>query len=563
MKLHDLCIVVVTLILLPEMVTADIGNPTHLTNASRNISSLSNKHLNKVRFTDKYSHNNQWFRLQPDYEYVIIVPDRLLGKVIPLAAWKQKKGLKTLIAPLSIIKEEPTFENIHAFLKHIYDLSGKSIKYILLAGDARDIPPHYRLRDWQDAEPVDDKWVVSDMFYGIMGSGPFPEIHVGRFPASTAGLMKTMVKKTIHYEKYPSTDRSDWFNSALLFGQFSEMDGYAMPDAWCESYFDPPVPSDYSLLDNMGWSVEYLIDADGGDIAHSLNQGKSLACIYGHGTPNWAGGLGINNYNMTLLLDNGNQLPLMISGACNSVRFDNEINPYMQTDGYVYSDKRCFGEKLLEAPDKGVIGIIGSSRAGDPGYKYYFFDGCFEELINGSGRMGPVIDAGRRRSYTESKAGEQGHGNNAVTRQYNIEHMNLLGDPELPIYTGFPHELNIKDAQNESSSAIWYEPVVGVTVCLRRKANDFLVGSTDDFGRVTFKVPVSWSTFYLTATKNNHIPTSTRHHITDFVTIRSEGTNDYHIITLKVEDLGQPNQSEAKRQPSQSEAKVKSMENLL
>jgi hypothetical protein len=436
------------------------------------------------------------------YDFVIIVPDRLLDAIVPLVEWKTKKGLKTSVIRLSSIGESPGYDEISSYIRRLYEVSTTPIQYILLAGDAEEIPPHYRLRDYGGLEPEDDEWVVSDMFYGIMGDGPFPEIHVGRFPASTEEEMVAMVQKTLSYEKEPYLEDGDWFSRALLFGGNPEFDGYVSPNATCEYALDPPESSDYDVLDSLGWEVECRDPDSSRRISELINRGMSLVCSYGHGSPRHVEGFSREAVSM---LENGSMLPLWISGCCNSARFDNKTHPHETIFG------RSLAEALLRPQDKGVIGFIGCSRTGGPGYHYRFFDGCFAELSR-TGRMGAVLDAGKRESYTSSEAGYQDLNNNETTRQYIIEHMNLLGDPELPIYTRRPHRFHVSvngsPAPFRSDNRI---AVARATVCLRRSGNDMLVGETDSNGEITFTPPASWNRFDVTVTKKNCVPSTASH----------------------------------------------------
>lgn len=500
-----------------------------------------------------------------DYDYVIVVSDRLITVVAPLAEWKQKKGLKTRIVPLSYIGVDPSFEDIYDYIKNIYETSTTPIKYLLLAGDVTDIPPHYRSRDWI-GEPDDDDWVVSDRHYGIMidlvaaeeidgeflpeemhdiplleeiDVEPFPEIniYVGRFPASTPEAMEVMVQKTLSYEREPNMEESRWFSRAFLLGGEPEVMGYAHWDANCELVYTPRIPSDADVLEELGWEVDCLAGPPSYETVPIINEGVSLVFTYGHGTPNRVVGFDISGPDMTML-NNGSKLPLWISGCCNNGRFDNETHNFITRAGRLYENERCFAEVLLEIPDRGIVAFIGCSRTGGYGYHYYFVDGCAEELSRGTGRLGPILEAGKRRAYNESIRGRQWECNNERTRQYTREHINLLGDPELSIYTKRPHRFNVRTARSpELFTRSSYVPVHGATVCLRRDGNQILVQETDEEGFATFELTHAWESFDITVTKKNFIPYSEVHHIMRFMASQDNLGKSNPTIVIKVEDL--------------------------
>ncbi|MFH1038403.1 MAG: C25 family cysteine peptidase [PVC group bacterium] len=432
-------------------------------------------------------------------DYLIVVPDELKPAIEPLVEWKQKKGLRTRIIELSEIGDDPGFEEISASIKSLHEKSLTPITYLLLAGDAEDIPPHYRPDDTGKDLYYTDGLVVSDIFYGIMGDGPFPEIHVGRLPARTPEELEVMVQKILDYEKYPGNTGCDWFSRGLLFGTELEIGEYGPEDA---QLLESALPGFTTIITTPSiYNPAPFFD--------EINQGVSVAGYYGHGSP-W--GMHILGYNYLEWLDNGSRLPLVISAGCSTGQFDLETHPY---PNWTYPPgENGIGELLLKLPGRGGIGFIGPARSGGPGFKYGLFDGCYQELAE-SGKMGPVMDAGKIAMYEASveEEGNPGIVTNEAIRRYDMENINLLGDPELPIYIRYPLPLEVSGSPPGyplRAGKKWI-PVAGATVCLRKQGNQFLVGKTDNEGRLKLSVPAGWDEFDVTVTARNFIPCEDKH----------------------------------------------------
>jgi hypothetical protein len=92
---------------------------------------------------------------------------------------------------------------------------------------------------------------------------------------------------------------------------------------------------------------------------------------------------------------------------------------------------------------------------------------------------------------------------------------NLFGDPELPIWTDVPQDLEVVHASSLPLGTGPYTvsvtsggaAVEAATVCLWKGAEVYLVGETDESGNIIFSPsPVTEGVMYVTVTKHNYIP---------------------------------------------------------
>ncbi|MDD3148016.1 MAG: C25 family cysteine peptidase, partial [Candidatus Riflebacteria bacterium] len=277
---------------------------------------------------------------------IIIAADELKAAAAPLAEWKQKCGINTILVTTSELGGAKA-ENIKAFLQQQYDEIGFS--HVILVGDAEQIPTNKGENEKADSDPV---------YVKLAGDDHVPDAIISRISAAKPEQVSYQIAKIINYEQYPAeSDDAAWYTralgigssegnppdfeyieelrQALLTSKFSEVD--TAYDAKAASgntgsgggYDGYPYPGSYPGFPGMNphfpmQPMPYAVSADRNTssrgtlkekVFESVNKGVSLINYMGHGsTSSWATS-GFSNTDCSKLT-NGLKLPVIVSVAC-------------------------------------------------------------------------------------------------------------------------------------------------------------------------------------------------------------------------------------------------------
>jgi len=332
--------------------------------------------------------------------YLIIVYDSFYDEIEPLADWKTSMGYNTTLVKTSEIPGGTTKENIHDYIVNAYNTWNTPPAYVLLIGDTPQIPT-YLGSEGPDAV---------DLYYVTINSGDyFPDIFIGRFPASQASHVTAMVDKTIYYETGNFSD-TDWIKKAAFM---AGNDNY-----WISEGTHNHVISTY--LEPNGYNCDKIYEVTYGantqDITNALNAGRSLAIFSGHGSIyNWDDGPYFNQNNVKDLSNEG-MYPFVISHAC-------------LTGSFQVSE--CFGETWLREEDKGGIAFWGASESTLWDEDDILERGMFQAWWDdGLDWIGGMTDMALYYVYENYSGGGYS--------QYYFEAYNILGDPSIKIWRNDP-----------------------------------------------------------------------------------------------------------------------------
>ncbi len=312
---------------------------------------------------------------------IIIAADELKAAATPLADWKKKCGINTVLVTAGEIGG-PTAENIKAFLQQQYDEVGFS--HVILVGDAEQIPTNKGENEKADSDPV---------YVKLAGDDHVPDAIISRISAAKPEQVAYQVAKIINYEQFPTEgENAAWYTralgigsgqgnppdfeyieqlrTALLESKYSEIDsaydpkesaagnggsnggydGYPYPGSFpgmpgMHPHF-PTQPMPFSVeVDRSGSRAGNLKD----QVFTSVNKGVSLINYMGHGSNSSWGTTGFSNADCAKLA-NGLKLPVIISVACVNGNF---------------VGKDCFCEAWMNSGDienpRGAVAIFGST----------------------------------------------------------------------------------------------------------------------------------------------------------------------------------------------------------
>lgn len=311
---------------------------------SSNLSHTSNSTFNALyqRHFINYNPTNQKYNtIDESGTMLIITPQQFAAQLLPLAQWKNQRGLPTQIVTLESIGG--TTAEIKNFIDNQY-FNGK-LTYLLLVGDAELLPSN-----WSDVAYGD-----SDVMYGfIQGNDHYPEIFVGRFSAETEKDVQTQVQRTIAYEKYPDL-QGNWFKNAAFIGSAegpgddNEMD-WEHERNMRQDCLNFTYTKGYEFYDGDQGEEDEVGNPTSDMLAAAVNNGVSLILYTGHGSD---GSCVTTDFNINDVkaLTNTQKLPFFISVACVNGNFVGQT---------------CFAETWLRETDNnnnptGAIGTLMST----------------------------------------------------------------------------------------------------------------------------------------------------------------------------------------------------------
>ncbi len=238
-------------------------------------------------------------------QILIISADKYVDTLQPFIEWKNQKGLWTEIIKMSDIGT--SYSDIKDFVSEFY--KERSNRYLLLVGDANDVPTHisYGITDPNEYS------AYSDAEYGYINSTDYPPaVLVGRFSGESVEDIKTQVERTIYYERDIDASAT-WLNSSL---------GIANPYSY-ETGDNNETDNEHivNLNNNLkehGYSTATTNSKN--TLKNSLNNGCGIINYIGHGyTESWqTTGFAVSDVNN---LTNTNKLPIIIAAGCQNGHF--------------------------------------------------------------------------------------------------------------------------------------------------------------------------------------------------------------------------------------------------
>jgi hypothetical protein len=406
--------------------------------------------------------------------YVIITPSNLTKTIEPLAAWKTKSGVPakifTVDGPNGIYSNYPEGDNaakIHDFLTSMHE-NNSNLEWVLLVGDEDIIPSRRVFVNAKDPYGLDDYYYSDHYYAGLNNSwdqdsdGIYGEqkgdvnwradLFVGRLPVNNISEAESAINKILKYETEPETGQ--WMKNASFWSglldapnNLSAYQNYKDNAVKVTNKVLPHVPNqmtvthryDYNQLQGGFYSFndDTLTKKN---IKNDFNSGQTIVSFAGQayytgdelahyfdvagleGVPDGFGSL--YSYNDGKYSTNGNKLPLMYLSTC-SVNFTEPDDSNL--------------EQLITAPDGGVIGLIGNS-----GKSYRWLNEHFWELFfNGTYQPGKCLYKLKEKYVMEVIYFDPPYLQMTVA---NLVGYNLLGDPEIDIWTNTPGNLNLSSS---------------------------------------------------------------------------------------------------------------------
>lgn len=434
-------------------------------------------------------------------EYLIIADDDLAASFEPLAQWKTWKGIQTEIVNMSYVTDVYTgvddAQKLRNFLFDIYQANPPT--YILLAGDTPGVPhrncyataegytddPSADLyyQDMNDTAPGVDAWNLDgDGVWGELGGDDNMDYHpdyiLGRASVETTSEADIFVAKVLAWENAPDTD--DWYMSM----------GFTTGILWSSPYCPGSAGKEKvdTLYTPSTWDITKLYQ-DTGTQSYTatmamLNTGMQLVNHSGHGSEGSVsiGTSSLSNsdfMSLTNFTERGRPT-IWNTIACLSGSFDTGT---------------CFAEAWIRSPGGGGFCIMntryGWGEPAEPGDQWSelvdqeFFAKFFTEDMYNLGV-----------AYMMAKDEFISLIPTDTHYDWIAKSNTLFGDPELPMYSAVPDEIQIgdvflikDDTELQVSVTSQGSPLEDARVCLLQGDwNDpvtYAVGITDGSGTAT------------------------------------------------------------------------------
>ena len=450
-------------------------------------------------------------------DYVIITSNGFSSYFQPLCDWKTEKGINARIVTTdSIYANCPGVDNqekIRNFIKDAHTNWGTI--WILLGGDTDIVPARiaFAMACEANIQPWDEDSIRADLYYSDLdgnwnynGTAPYgeiadsvdlyPDVFVGRAPVSTTAQVSTFVSKVLTYETTPPLD----YELNILFFAMILWEPPNYP------YTDSGIAKD--LIDSLyvpdRFNITKLYESWGNEnrasVIAAINTGQNLLNHDGHAwyTVMSTGPDGLNRNDMDNL-SNGDRQGILYSIGCWSNAFDYD----------------AISEHYVNNPNGGGVAFIGNSRYGwgSPGNPCYGYSDRFDAnfykilLVRNLNHIGYTLAMNKIDFIPRSRQEN-------VYRWHQYQ-LNLLGDPEMYIWTNTPGILSVycpDTLQNGMDVTITIrdnqgKPIKDALVCFLKEPELYERGYTNELGE--FKTTINISTpgmVKLTVTAGDFLP---------------------------------------------------------
>jgi hypothetical protein len=413
--------------------------------------------------------------------YLIITHDNYYNDILPLALWKNKKGMKTKVVKLSQIGSNST--QIKNYITNAYNTWSIRPEYLLLVGAPNYLP-----------FPTVNGW-YSDNYYTNVTGDIYNEILSGRLTVHNTNEAQTVVKKILAYERNPYRTDSLWFKKACLIVRRD----YDLDDS---IYFSDVYHAAELMIASGFVEIDTLCDQYGnnsGTVINRVNSGRGIVMYRGQGLNNWVSPFDVNPD----LAQNGMRLPIVLSITCRTIG----------TGSTPATAEKWF---LTGTPTnlRGAAGYFAGTTVGSniAHLRSAIAKGFNDSLFLGSVKtFGAACEGGRIKAYTMypySGGADQYVG------------YTTIGDPEMNIWTDTPCSLIVNHpatiSTGEASFAVnvskanTSSPMNGAIVCVMGDLDTliYVVDTTDVNGNAFFQIfpQITDDTIYVTVTGRNLLP---------------------------------------------------------
>ncbi len=475
--------------------------------------------------------------LQTGYEYVVVTSNAFKNVFQTLADWKNSKGIRAKVMTVdSIIANYSGATRQEKVKRALADIDG--LRYVLLGGDTLNVPTQMSylgiLKD--TTKYVDSIWISpSDYYYACLGTMNWdsngnglaaetsdyidlnPTLHVSRVPVATITEAQNIVNRIIEYESMPDT--LNWSDRILMGGQMRggklKVNGDSVYEA---EYYGDLIYSTY--INPTGgtypaWNgtrkrfYESATDFSGGasydfnapNLQSQLATGYHFTDIITHGhTPYMEMEKNYPNYTWQYAdALNNTSYTIITTTACHTNAFD-KYSPFI---GVPNQTDTCLSTHLMINPLSGVLAYWGSSRQ-----NWYRKNGLSLEFSF-------LYDGMIYRKMLEERFHRMGVAATGVkitidpTSYYDrwlLLSLNLLGDPEMPVYLEKPKTFANVEVYSVNDSIYVNADTTDYDICFINRENPSLYYTAREIGSANVSFARLDGVYDVCITKPGFIP---------------------------------------------------------
>ncbi len=434
-----------------------------------------------------------------EFEYVVVTCDSLAPIFAPLVEWKTSKGVRATCVTREWIETNYPGEDVQAqirnFIRDAYENWGTV--WFLLGGDTQIIPSRTVYAMDCEMGGVAGNRIRCDLYYGDLdgtwnanGVKPYgevadsvdmyPDVFVGRAPAENIAEAQVFVNKVITYEKNPP---AGYALDMLMAGEVMWLDPYtdggAGLDMIDEDYIPPRFDPILKLYESLGNESRESVLA-------AMSAGKNFIFHDGHCSEYAMGaGEGYIYSEDADTLSNGSRTFILNSIGCWPAAIDRD----------------CIAEHFLNNPNGGCVAFIGNSRYGwgSPGNPGLGYSDKFQHEFARKVFVDSLLHIGE--AHALSKAVFVAFAQDENVYRWNEYQLNLLGDPEMPMWTDEPPMLyvSLPESVMAGGQQVCFTVDDGsgcvrdARVCITNGDDVYEVATTDVSGKATLWVSTSSS----------------------------------------------------------------------
>jgi hypothetical protein len=343
-------------------------------------------------------------------DYIAIAPADLLEALQPLLRWREEQGLKIMAVPVEAVYDQfnyglPEPEAIRAFLKYAAEAwQEPAPQYVLLVGDATYDPRGYLAPAGANLVPtfliptVFGGETASDTAFVRLDDDPWPDMAIGRVPARTPQQVRTLVEKTLAYER--GAAEGSWPHRILLIADGQDELFRTQSQALLAQ-----IPADYAVVEF--YPEPGALNANR-ELRRLMEPGSLLVNYIGHGSiSQWGKDLIFTTADAAALA-NGKRLPVVLNMTC-------------LTGLFTHPKVESLAEGLLWAEGGGAVAVLAPTSLTLPGDQSFFNQALFQALLRDRiPTLGQAIVRAKRQTPADS----------AEVRDV-VETFTLFGDPAL------------------------------------------------------------------------------------------------------------------------------------
>lgn len=380
-------------------------------------------------------------------DYLIITHPKFYDRALELRELRRRSGLRAVVVSVQDIYDEfnggikspLAIKNFLEYAFYNWDRSHR-LKYVVLLGDANynyklsgvlqeDLVPTYFYQSYQFGA------VATDLPYSLLaGKDYLPDIFVSRIPTMTNGEVVNVINKIKEYEENPLI--GPWRNQTLFISgndrstyEFTGWPNFPRKPAFRsqnQRVIDMLLDKRFTAFKlNTIRDTTLTFDPNFGgttDLLDYFDNGVNFVNFLGHGGGGIWSDVQLMNLQDVERLNNKRKYPFITSMTCFTGAFDNPGVPGL-------------AQRLLLAPDRGAIGVLGSSGLGWLANDYSMLWSVMRELFEPNLSIGEAVTLGKIDYFLNSQyvvsdtiiPGEYwGHG---FLKYDMIHEYNLQGDP--------------------------------------------------------------------------------------------------------------------------------------